>query len=188
MAKRTVVARLLPGQTVAVQPEMGAGEWAVLGVVAEGPSHGFAVAQQLSPEGALGRIWTVPRPMVYQLIKKLLQLGLVGERRTEHSARGPVRTVVGITPSGRAALRRWLDEPVDHVRDVRSLLLLKLALLDRTGRDPEPLIRAQTDRLHEQLASLEEARDTSGGFDRVILEWRIASSQATLEFLSVVKH
>ena len=164
------------------------GDWAVLGVVAEGPTHGFAVAQLLAPGGRLGRIWTLPRPVVYQVMKKLLQLGLIRERRTERSARGPVRTVVGITPAGRAALRRWLDEPVDHVRDIRSLLLLKLALLDRAGADPGALIAAQRERLAAQLEALERSRDEAGGFDRVILEWRIASSRATMEFLQVVVH
>ena len=163
--------------------DLSPGEWAVLGVVAEGPTHGFAVAQLLGPDGQLGRIWTLPRPVVYQVIKKLLQLRLIAERRTEAGARGPVRTVVGLTPAGRAAIRRWLQEPVDHVRDVRSMLLLKLALLDRAGTDPMPLIQAQRDRLVAQLEALERSRAEAAGFERVLLEWRMASSRATVEFL-----
>jgi DNA-binding PadR family transcriptional regulator len=34
---------------------------------------------------------------------------------------------------GREELARWLNEPVDHMREVRSLLLLKLVLLERAG-------------------------------------------------------
>jgi PadR family transcriptional regulator AphA len=169
-----------------VELDLGPGEWAVLGAVAEKPTHGFAVARLLAPEGELGRIWSLPRPVVYQIIKKLGQGGLIAARRVEASRSGPARTVLGVTPAGRAALGRWLDEPVDHVRDVRSLLLLKLALLDRAGSDPKPLIRAQRRRVQTQLRALARARDRAGGFDRVILEWRIASSRATLEFLSVV--
>ena len=67
-----------------------------------------------------------PGLRVYQVVKKLVQLGLIAERSTERSDRGPVRTIVAITPAGGRALRRWLEEPVDHVRDVRSMLLLKL--------------------------------------------------------------
>ncbi len=175
------------GQTSHVNPEsrhaLNPGEWAVLGVLAEGPTHGFAVAQLLGPEGALGHIWTLPRPVVYQVIKKLLQLGLISERRTEAGTRGPVRTVVGLTPGGRAAIKQWLKEPVDHVRDVRSMLLLKLALLDRAGADPTPLVAAQRARLVGQLEMLVADRDRAGGFDRVVLDWRIASSTATIEFL-----
>lgn len=167
--------------------ELSTGEWAVLGAVAEAPTHGFAVAQLLAPDGDLGRIRTLPRPVVYQVMRKLVALGLLAARRTEPSHRGPIRTVVAVTPVGRAALRRWLHEPVDHVRDVRSLLLLKLALLDRAGADPAPLIQAQQHRLTDQLLALEAARDAAEGFERVLVEWRIASSRATLEFLAVVK-
>ena len=166
--------------------DLSPGEWAVLGAVAEGPTHGFAVAQLLAPEGELGRVWTLPRPVVYQVIQKLLQLGLVKPRGTETSRRGPVRTVIAITPAGRSAVRRWLAEPVDHVRDIRSLLLLKLALIDRRGGDPAPLIAAQKERVRTQLESLTKARKSVDGFDRTILEWRIASSRATLDFLRVV--
>jgi DNA-binding PadR family transcriptional regulator len=166
--------------------EMAPGDWAVLGAIAEGPIHGFAIAQLLAADGGLGRIWTVPRPVVYQVIKKLEQLGLVAEQSTERSDRGPARTIVTVTPTGRREIRRWLTEPVGHVRDVRSLLMLKLALLDRSNGDRRPLVDAQRDRLLPLVASLERQRDNSDGFDRVLAEWRLSSSQATLHFLDAI--
>ena len=168
-------------------PDLSPGEWAVLGAVAEGPTHGFSVSQLLSPEGALGRIWTLPRPVVYQILKKLMQMGLVVERSTERSDRGPNRTIVGASPAGDAAVRRWLDEPVDHVRDVRSMLLLKLALLDRRQRDSRPLIEAQRRRLVPVMAALDRARRATDGFERVLAEWRFTSSHATVEFLDSIE-
>ena len=48
-----------------------------------------------------------------------------------------------VTPEGRRAAEGWLRQPVGHARDIRSELLLKLALLDRVGADPEELLRAQ---------------------------------------------
>ncbi len=158
----------------------------MLGAVAEGPTHGFAVAQLLAPGGPLGRVWTLPRPAVYQVLKKLVQLDLIVERLTERSDRGPVRTIVGITPAGRRAVRRWLDEPVDHIRDVRSMLLLKLALLDRGHRESRPLIEAQRHRVMAQMHGLEVNRAEAAGFERVLLEWRLSSSRATIEFLDAI--
>jgi PadR family transcriptional regulator AphA len=117
------------------------------------------------------------------MLKKLLDLGLIGERATERSVRGPARTIVGVTPAGRRALRRWLQTPVDHVRDVRSMLLLKLALIDRTGGTWTGLVDAQRQRLIPLLDSLEAARRAGSGFDRVVVEWRLASCRATLDFL-----
>lgn len=166
--------------------DLSPGEWAVLGVVAEGPTHGFDVARDFAPDGPIGRVWTLPRPVVYQLIKKLLQVGLIEERSTQRSDRGPVRTIVAATPAGRRALKRWLSTPVDHVRDVRSLLLLKLALLDRAGRDHLPLVEAQRQRIAAQVESLRQARRDTEGFERVLAEWRLASSRATADFLDAL--
>lgn len=161
----------------------------MLGVVAEGPTHGFAVAALLAADGALGRVWTLPRPMVYREIDKLVELGLVAERGAERSGRGPARTVVAITPTGRRAVTRWRNEPVEHVRDLRSALMLKLALLQRAGADLRPLLEAQQRQLEPQLAGLIALRDRTDGtggtdrFERLLAQWRLASSRAALEFL-----
>lgn len=157
--------------------------WAVLGAVREGPTHGFAVAQLLAADGALGQIWTVARPMVYRELAKLAGLGLVAERSTQRSQLGPARTIVSVTAAGRAALEHWLVEPVEHVRDVRSLLLLKLALLARADQESGALLSAQRERFGAQLEGLRAARDHAEGFDRVLAQWRVASSQAAVEFL-----
>ncbi|HET7173520.1 MAG TPA: helix-turn-helix transcriptional regulator [Nocardioidaceae bacterium] len=166
--------------------ELSPGEWAVLGVVSEQPTHGFAVAQLLADTGELGQVWSVQRPMVYEALKKLLALGLLREQGTERTGVGPARTIVAATPRGRRALRGWLVAPVDHVRDVRSMLLLKLALLARAGGDPLPLLGAQEARLRPQLESLTRVRDRAEGFDRVLAEWRLESSRATQRFLQRV--
>ncbi|MGH9056834.1 MAG: PadR family transcriptional regulator [Acidimicrobiales bacterium] len=158
------------------------GDWAVLGAVAEQPRHGFGVAQLLSPDGALGQVWTMPRPLVYQALKRLLAAGMVEEVRVEAGARGPRRTVLAVTPAGERALRAWLAEPVHHVRDARSQLLLKLALLSRSGRDPETLLQAQRRLLSEQVAALERQHGAEGGFERTLTLWRLESSRAALRF------
>jgi len=162
------------------------GAWAVLGALAEGPTHGFALVQLMARDGALGRIWTLPHPVVYQALKRLQQLDLITERATERGGRGPQRTILAVTPAGRRALRRWLFAPVDHVRDVRSLLLLKMALLDRAGIDPAPLLDAQRAQVETLVAALTCQHDAAEGFERVLATWRLESSRAVLRFLDSV--
>jgi hypothetical protein len=73
---------------------------------------------------------------------RLAGAGLVTPDAVE-SGRGPLRTIYAVTPQGREFVRAWLAAPVDHVRDVRSHLLVKLALLDRLGSDAADLLRRQ---------------------------------------------
>ncbi len=101
---------------------------------------------------------------------------------TEHGL-GPQRTVYAATPAGSEAAQRWLHTPVEHVRDIRSHLLLKLALLDRTGGDPTDLLRGQRAVLEPIAEAIEDQRAQAGGFDATLLAWRRATAVAALDFL-----
>lgn len=159
-------------------------EWLVLSVVRERRTHGFAVAALTGPDGEIGRVWTVPRPVVYRALGRLRDAGLIRETGTEPSTTGPARTLVEVTAEGDAAAEAWLTRPVAHIRDVRSELLLKLALLDRAGIDATGLLVAQRRTLEPIVAALGEARDRAEGFDRTLASWRYESALATLAFLN----
>jgi DNA-binding PadR family transcriptional regulator len=159
------------------------GEWAVLGVLALQPAHGFAVARTLAPEGELGRVWTMSRPRVYRAINDLNARGLIAPAFRAQSERGPTRVLYAATETGRDAIEAWLATPVDHVRDVRSDLLLKLALLHAAGRSADPLLEHQRALLQPVLESLQRALAAADGFDAVVLRYRVASICSVLDFL-----
>src|ERR1044072_2789469 len=121
--------------------ELTAGEWAVLALLTEGPSHGFAVARALRADGEVGRIWSMRRPLVYRAVETLTGLGYVKHSGTVASPSGPQRTILQATPNGKRAVTRWLKTPVEHVRDARSLLMLKLLFLARRAAYPPLLLR-----------------------------------------------
>ena len=76
--------------------------------------------------------------------------------------------------------------PVRHIRDVRSELMVKLALLDRAGADPSALVRAQLDELRPIAAALDQRLSAANGFDRTVALWRHESMAATMRFLQSV--
>lgn len=164
------------------EPSLPLAEHAVLAVLSERPAHGFAIARLTAPGGELGRIWHIPRPVIYRSIGRLVEAGLVTPAAVE-SGRGPQRTLYTVTPRGRQAAARWLDTPVEHVRDVRTHLLLKLALLDRAGRDPTDLLRRQKATLAPIAEAVKAERPQRKGFDATLLAWRRATTAATLDFL-----
>lgn len=162
------------------------GEWAVLGLLAEGPAHGFALAKHLQPDGSVGRVWSLRTPLVYRAIQNLTQKGLVEIQGEERSEVGPQRRLIAITRRGRDLVEGWLEEPVAHTRDVRSALMLKLALADYLGRDTGQLLRAQRERLKPQLEGLEHRLVKAQGFDRVLVLWRVEAVRSVLRFLDEV--
>ncbi len=158
-------------------------DWTVLGVVAEGPTHGWPIVRELAPDGGLGRTWTVSRPLVYRSLTTLLGAGYLEETGdAARGGRGPRRTTVRATARGRAALRRWLGEPVDHVRDVRTEFLVKLALLARAGRPIDALVAAQLERLDAVFGAV-SAPPAGAGFERVVATWRREQARAVQRFL-----
>jgi DNA-binding PadR family transcriptional regulator len=160
-------------------------EWLVLAIIGQQSAHGFAVAQRTAPRGDLGRIWQIPKAVVYRAIGRLLDAGLIVPEGTEPGL-GPQRTVYTVTTEGRDAAGRWLHAPVEHVRQIRSELLLKLALLDRAGESPAELLVAQRAMLEPIAQAIEARRAASTGFDSTLLAWRRATAVAALGFLDAV--
>src|SRR5438270_5520223 len=166
-------------------PALSLTEWVVLALLAEGRSHGFAVARTLSRVTPLGEVWTVPRPLVYRAIGRLEEQGLIAEAGEEPGDPGPRRMVYEVTPKGRKAAAHWRAEPVRHLRDVRSALLAKVLLRQRAGEPLKPLVteqRAVFAPLFERLAEQFAAAESEG----VIAAWRYESSQAVGRLLDHV--
>jgi DNA-binding PadR family transcriptional regulator len=157
------------------------GEWACLAILVRGRAHGYDVSLQLAKDSSIGRVWTLSRPLTYRSLDQLTQRGLIAPIREERGLAGGNRTILAPTSKGRARLRRWLRQPVEHLRDVRSELLVKLLLCDLVGADTRPLLEAQRDRFAPMAAAL-AAPPTQAVVDPVTA-WRDESSRAVLRFL-----
>jgi DNA-binding PadR family transcriptional regulator len=166
--------------------QLGTGEWAVLALVEEGPTHGFAVARALEPAGEVGRVWSIRRPLVYRTLDVLQDRELTQTAGTEASTAGPQRTVIEVTADGREKVQAWLQEPVAHVRDARTGLMLKLLFLDRRGLAPDALLDAQRERFREQERELRGLLDASEGFSRTLALWRVENTAAAVRFVDAL--
>jgi DNA-binding PadR family transcriptional regulator len=170
----------------AEEPALSRSEWIVLSLVCEGPTHGNALSRLLGPDGDLGQIWRVPKAMVYRSLDRLSGLRLIRSAGEEPSHQGPVRFLVEATEAGQTAAVSWQHRPVQHTRDIRSELLVKLALLDRAGVDPHELLVAQHALLVPLAGALRDRMATATGFDRTLLLWRYETASATIRFLDAL--
>ena len=159
------------------------GEWACLGILYPGPTHGFAIAARLKPTGDIGRVWSLSRALTYRSLDQLTARGYVHSVGEEPGIAGGNRTILAATRSGRAQLRKWLNTPVVHLRDLRSELLLKLIIADICEIDVDDML----DRQHVHIEAMAEAItgqiDPTEPIDVVDL-WRQESSTAALRFLT----
>ena len=170
---------------VAGMRELSPTEWAVLGLLSREPQHGFALAKHLSCGGDFGHVWTVQRPLVYRALDTLQADCLVESLSAEPGDGGPPRRKMMITERGRGQLREWLRTPVRHIRDARSKLLLKLAIIDDLGVDPTPLIESQSEVLKAIEQGLElHLAQASASSERVALLYRLESARAFQRFLA----
>jgi PadR family transcriptional regulator AphA len=161
-------------------------DWIVLAVIAEEPRHGFSVARELAPDAPIGQVWTVRRPLVYRALEYLAGDRLIEASRTEPGRQGPHRTVYRATRAGRARLRRWLDEPVDHPRDVRAELLAKFVLRARRGDALTPLARRQLELFAPVTDGRARAARRASGAARVVARWRLESTRAITRTLEAI--
>src|SRR3954447_20076280 len=161
---------------MADERELAPGEWSVLALLAEQPAHGWALASALSPDGEIGCVWSLGRPLVYRSLEILEKRGLVEPAGHEASVRGPKRTVYRITAAGRAELDRWLAEPVSAVHEIRSQLLLKLVFGERLGADLRPMLDRQLELLEERAEQLDARLDESQGAERIMTRYRLETA------------
>ena len=189
--KRTRLAGVLASQYAVTmvpdhEPPLSRSEWIVLSVICEGPTHGNAVSRAVGPDGEVGQIWHVQRGVVYRSLDRLLDLGLIRSAGQEFSHQGPVRLRVEATEQGQVAARSWQQQPVQHMRDIRSELLVKLALLNRSVTDPHDLLTAQRAQLIPIADSLRARMAAVTGFDWTLLLWRYETASATIRFLDAL--
>jgi len=166
----------------AESPPLSLAEQVCLALVGEGVSHGWAIGTLLAPSGELGRIWSLSRPLSYRAIDGLVDNGLV-TRRTQKTGHGRDRALLNATAKGRRTSRRWLDAPVEHIRDVRTELLVKLALRERAGLETRTLLTVQQEALQPAI----DALTTTEG-DGLVELWRRENARAVRRFLDEAIH
>ncbi|HUP75180.1 MAG TPA: TOBE domain-containing protein [Acidimicrobiales bacterium] len=157
--------------------DLSLGERVCLALIDEGVDHGWAIGTELAPDGELGRVWTLSRPLTYRAVEQLESKGIV--RRKGPRRGGRERTLLSCTAHGRRVAREWLDAPVEHLRDVRTELLLKVLLRRRRGLATEPLLQAQQQAFGDHIDTL----TTVGAAADPVDLWRRESARAVRRFL-----
>jgi PadR family transcriptional regulator AphA len=162
-------------------------EHALLGLVRTRPMHGYELYQLLCAPGSLGQVWRVKQGLLYALLKRLEQEGLLAGQRVDQDD-APARRVLAITPAGAAAFDRWLMTPVASGRDLRIEFLAKLFFAQQQGKAAvDALIDRQLAAVTAWRRQLEQRRaalSPAATFDQLVLDYRIGQVQAAASWLA----
>ena len=150
----------------------------VLALIVQQPRHGWALHEELAPTGEIGRAWTLSRQLVYRAIDILEADGLV-KRAQPKDGGGADKVIISPTAKGKSHITAWLNQPVEHLRDVRTELVVKMMLRERAGLSAQSFLAAQ----HEAFAPLLRAIESSPAQTPVDM-WRRESASAVKRFLT----
>lgn len=161
--------------------ELLPGEYAILGLLLEGPMHGYEMARHFEGH-ELTTVCPIEQSSLYTYLRNVEARELVQWEETRVGARPP-RKMYSLTESGEQAVRRWLDVPVMRLREVRLDFLLKLYFLHRLDPEAErELLDVQIDVCRDYLLMLERQPDATP-FLRLVHGSKRSAALATLNWL-----
>lgn len=157
------------------------GEFALLGLLAIRPMHGYEMACFFADEG-LSDVCPVEQSTLYTYLRNLEGRELVTWTEERVGMRPP-RKIYALSAAGSELVHRWMRRPVERMRDVRLEFLLKLYFLDLLDRPAlTRLLADQIDVCDGYLAAIRE-RDASTPFRRLVSLSKSSAAEATLGWL-----
>ena len=170
-------------------------EYALLGLLWNGPHHGYELHRAFDPHQELGAICHLDQSLLYSQLKKLEQLGYLESTLVPQEARPP-RRVVRLTTKGKRTFRAWVETPVQRPREIRLLFLLKLYFARSLGSATlHLLLRRQIEACQTFLSELKEGPSGAAGspsapsgialydFRILVDQTRMRQTEATLRWL-----
>jgi DNA-binding PadR family transcriptional regulator len=129
---------------------------ALLGQLARRPQTGYELARGM--ERPVGYFWSAHHGQIYPELARLEAAGLVGHEVVEGAGPRPTKRYA-VTPSGLAALRRWVVSEFDPgpVRDLEHLRVWSLWTVDSDAA--RGLVHQLRERRTAQVADWERQRD-----------------------------
>jgi PadR family transcriptional regulator AphA len=155
---------------------------ALLGYLVEGPKYAYELNQEFSQ--SLGKIWRLGQSMLYAQLQNFLNDGLLEMEIIPQPSR-PARKVYKLTLPGKEFFFNWLQQPEEHLRNIRLEFLIRIYFFNRLGiQGLENLVIKQKTLLQEKINSLAcETLESEDGYWRLVLEFRRGQTEAVIHWL-----
>jgi DNA-binding PadR family transcriptional regulator len=170
--------------------ERNPAEYAILGLLAEEPRHGYDLTRVFAFDTELGQVCHLEMSMLYALLKKLERDGLI-DPHPEAVSPNKIKRIYRLTEAGQQAFTDWVERPVEKTREIRLNFLVKLYFARRESEAAarqlldEQLAHSQSALkrlLQERQEAIEQGLPETH-FGRMVLELRIKQNEAVVGWL-----
>ena len=161
-------------------------EFALLGLLAIKPAHGYDLYQQLITD--LGQVWHISLSQTYNILNRLEAQSFITGIQQDQEKR-PARRQFQLTPTGLQRFKDWLSRPSNNsVRAIRVEFTSRLYFASLLNPPlAHQLIDAQVAETRAGIKRLESALDelpSSQIFNRLGLELRLSQLNSILTWLA----
>jgi DNA-binding PadR family transcriptional regulator len=164
-------------------------EYALLGFLAAGASHGYELHQRFTAE--LGHVWHMSQSQAYAILNRLERRGDISSRLIEQS-KLPARQKLRITTQGRCRFMEWLESGTSsNARAVRLEFLSRLFFAKMYK--PEIIFRIYKAQCAETLASIQHLESllaqlpNEQTFNRLSLDLRLRQMKLIMAWMEELK-
>ena len=164
-------------------------EYALLGLLLAGPSHGYDLHQHFITE--LGHVWHLSQSQAYAILKRLESRGDISARVVEQK-KLPARQVFRITAAGRHRFFEWLDGGIGTTaRSIRLEFLTRLYFTQL--HQPENVTKvynAQMAEIKSTIARLEDLLEKlppDQVFNKLSLDLRLQQMQLIENWMTGIR-
>jgi len=158
------------------------GEFAVLGLLALRPMHGYEMARYFDRD-ELTEVCPIEQSLLYTYVRNVEERGLVTFTEERVGLRPPRKTY-RLTESGRLLVQMWLRQPVERMREVRLAFLLKLYFLEKLDAGAErDLLRRQIDVCEAYRERCVGRVQQLEGFGRLVAQSKLSAAESSLGWL-----
>jgi PadR family transcriptional regulator AphA len=161
-------------------------EYALLGLIAQQPRHGYDLHKELSNLEGIGLVWHVKQAHLYALLDKLESRGLIKSQLIPSTSHPP-RKEYHLTEPGQRRFEGWMLSPVEHGREIRQDFLAKFYFArlygERTARRVIESQREVLNKLHARLETEGDALSAPQTYEKQVYQFRMKQIQAFIEWL-----
>ena len=163
-------------------------EFALLGFLMAGPSHGYDLHQRFIVE--LGHVWHISQSQAYAILKRLEQRGDTNAQLIEQD-KLPARLSLRITAQGRRRFNEWMEDISVNSRSIRLEFLTRLYFARVYKPEMvEQIYEAQCDEIKltiERLETLLVNLPPEQQFNHLSLDLRLRQMKLIQEWMSDIK-